>query len=214
MKMVPSDPLKTARSPAGMHGQNSACETRFVAHAIAPSTRCFSRLTSLRPHVKAPYSLEVSGSTRPFARPQRAVSYETSHGGVITPGLHLRLKRIAHEPYGPQQPLVLGLLDRGQSTIATRFRPAATRRFCRLKPSLPVRNCFLPFQRARLHPAKPTYLGDWPDLLSLPEASLSRSASDHRSRSATYRSACCPMNLLEPTPVCLQTPLASIEIEL
>lgn len=154
-----------------MHGQNSACETCFVAHAIAQSTGCFSRMTSLRPHVKAPYSLEVSGSTQPFVRPQRAVSCETSHGGVITPGLRLRLKRIAHEPYGPQQPLILGLLDRGQSTIATRFRPAATRRFRRLKPPLPVRNRFLLVQRARLHPAKATYLGDWPDLLSLPEAS-------------------------------------------
>ncbi len=160
------------------------------------------------------YSLEISGSTRPFVRPQRAVSCETSHGGVITPGLRLRLKRIAHEPYGPRQPLALGFLGRGRSTIATRFRPATTRRFRRLKPPLPVRNLFLPFQCARLHPAKATYLGDWPDLLSLPEASLSRSASDHRSRSATHRSACCPMNLLEPTPVCLQTPLASIEIEL
>ncbi len=118
------------------------------------------------------YSLEVSGSMRPFVRPQRAVSCETSHGGVITPGLHLRLKRIAHEPYGPRQPRILGFLYRGWSAIATRFRSAATHRFRRLKPSLPVRNLFLPFQRARLHPAKATYLGDWLDLLSLPEASL------------------------------------------
>jgi hypothetical protein len=47
-----------------------------------------------------------------------------------------------------------------------------------------------------------------------PRSFLISLASDHRSRSAAYHSACCPMNLLEPTPVSLQTPLASIEIEL
>src|ERR1019366_3233914 len=52
-----------------------------------------------------------------------------------------------------------------------------------------------------------------PDFLSLPAArllSLDISATDHRSRSATFPEACCSSNLLEPLPLCPHNGFSSI----
>ena len=50
---------------------------------------------------------------------------------------------------------------------------------------------------------RPVRLPNPPDLRSLPAAgSITRLATDHRPRSATFPEACCSSNLLEPSSIC------------
>src|ERR1035437_9240000 len=146
-------------------------------------------------------------SYRLFARPQRLPPLGDLHSGVKAPSLLLRFLPstlvVPVRPFGSTTasrfaPVAAGSLPVARCTSTTRFglprlrSPLPSRIFNSLGIKAFTRLCCLP-----------VHLTNPPDFLSLPAARPNQSgAADHRSRSATFPSACCSSNLLEPFSLC------------
>ena len=212
-KMVPSDPIPSSCSPPACTALSTAIESagRFASllpegRFRRPQDQCFQRAATFSrsgPVARNGLSLACNGSR-----------FRGLHSRVNVPGLLLRVQAERfRSPFGLSAPPPIPVRPGSGRLIASGPLPLP------LRLDLPLPRPPLPFGTFTSLRIKAFYriccqsarLPNPPDLLSLPAAvSITSSASDQRSRFATFPEACCSSNLLEPPSLCSRSHFASI----
>jgi hypothetical protein len=189
-----------------MHGTEHRVSERRALRLLAPRQPVYPASASLLPGAPQPLCLSKTG---PFARSGLSLTRNDLRlrgfrHGVKVPGLLLRsLACQSSCPFGLSAPPPAAGLPQlpAASTPQTRcilYWPALPA----VPPApAPLQECSLPRdQRFDWLRNRSVHLPESPDLRSLPVAfPFKDSATDHRSRSATFPEVCCSSNLLEPS---------------